>query len=64
MPLSYGSYWESLYEEGNEDEEILTLHFILLFFFTIISWSCTILLTHPCYKSYILLLTWDALILL
>ena len=32
MPLSYGRYWEALYEEGNEDEGILILHFILLLF--------------------------------
>ena len=30
MPLSYGRYLEPLYEEGNENEGILTLRSILL----------------------------------
>ena len=32
MPLSYGKYWEAMYEEGNEDEGILILHLITLLF--------------------------------
>ena len=36
MSLSYGKYWEAVYEEGNEDEGILILSFILLLF--IVKW--------------------------
>ena len=32
MHLSYGRYWEALYEEGNEDEGMLIFHSILLLY--------------------------------